>query len=445
MLSQGRLVITGAAASTGKHRRGAEKKPPPAKKAKHVASASAAPPHAAPPSSAADDGDLASNLCAAEAAVLAGFDLQDLLGEKDDEGEGDEAGEDDAYMKLLKDGMENSYGLRGALGQKFARSLSGGKSPEYKGTPDEKRKFRQEWAAIEFDRLDRQRKKSKTYKSIDSLGGFYTPFRVIVQKEGDDDDALIAAKHYIQECLRRKGKWIKWNGFTKRVEYLYVQTGKREEFEHAISLQETQSTSGGRANAPGTSAPGSSNDPAPGGGTPLPGGGTPLPGGGTPLPGGGQPRPGGGRPQPGGAGGAGAPAPRPDPEEGKKTPKAKTPLDEAFKQAWAAKKRYEEAVAKGNAIYDCIRNEEAWQWANNEAMLCKFLAARTGLLERRSSFAREVLASDGKQLRARWTDRAVLQSELTKFVQEVDGQIKEVMSEIGCLRAMHEARLKVQT
>jgi len=56
----------------------------------------------------------------------------------------------------------------------------------------------------------------------------YEPFDVVVAKEGGNDAALSAARKYCQKCMALKGRWIRYNKWTERVEYLYSKIGITE-------------------------------------------------------------------------------------------------------------------------------------------------------------------------------------------------------------------------
>ena len=130
--------------------------------------------------------------------------------------------------------------LREAVGIRFARSVDGGKSAAYKelSTTKEKADFRMRWAAAEYEKLKATKSKLRNYKKIDASKGKYMSFARIVKLEGGDDEAITAARNYVDSCLKMKGDWLKWNCMTKRVDYLYMEHEVSDIFEKSWSMYE---------------------------------------------------------------------------------------------------------------------------------------------------------------------------------------------------------------
>ena len=342
---------------------------------------------------------------------------------------------DDPVISNMKAAVETGFDLRSRFGQKFARSTTGGKNPSYRGSQVQKAQFRKDWLKTELENTTRTKTKTQTQRTIESNGGVYLPAARVLKKEGgkDDPDAVTATENYIRECYRRKGIWLKYNTFTKRIEYLYVQSSRREEFEDAIALAEIESTTGHRDKFSAKPTINPCDIDKPKEVTNI--------------------------------------AEKSKQDDGKKskqddgkkcnhdngekgdngTPKpkhkaTKGPLDEAWAHAACTKKKFEEAVAKANAIADIVQNDPSWLWMNNDVVLADFEKARKALLTGRTAFSREVLAHDMKHIKAAYKDKsAELQIELTKFVQEVSKPIERLIAEIACLKAIHGAKQMVSS
>lgn len=83
------------------------------------------------------------------------------------------------------------------------------------------------------------------------LGGVYEPIDVIAEREGGSNscEAQKAAALYAAECERRGGKWVKWNAFTRRKEYLYLKSGTKKVERARWSLEEEHSSRPGEEEA----------------------------------------------------------------------------------------------------------------------------------------------------------------------------------------------------
>eukprot|EP00973_Karenia_brevis_P003744 517961-Karenia_brevis.AAC.1 len=67
-------------------------------------------------------------------------------------------------------------------------------------------------------------------KIINSDDGVYEPFSMIWQHEGKDADGYRAAQLYVMKCLMMKGRWLRFNAFTERLEFLYIKSKVSEQF-----------------------------------------------------------------------------------------------------------------------------------------------------------------------------------------------------------------------
>ena len=130
--------------------------------------------------------------------------------------------------------------LRSSAGQKFARSSSGGKSPEYKQCANNKEKalFRKRWAEAELESLQRHRTKEQKFQRVNTDHGRYLSLTQIVVAEGglDSPDAIKAATNYVNKCIAMRGVWLLYNNMCEVMKYLYFETSVQETFTEAWGL-----------------------------------------------------------------------------------------------------------------------------------------------------------------------------------------------------------------
>ena len=130
--------------------------------------------------------------------------------------------------------------LRSSAGQKFARSSSGGKSPEYKQCANNKEKalFRKRWAEAELETLQRHRTEEHTFQRVNTDHGRYLSLTQIVVAEGglDSPDAIKAATNYVNKCIAMRGVWLLYNNMCEVMKYLYFETSVQETFTEAWGL-----------------------------------------------------------------------------------------------------------------------------------------------------------------------------------------------------------------
>ena len=71
----------------------------------------------------------------------------------------------------------------------------------------------------------------------------------IVRGHTISDEAQKAVALYAAECERRGGKWVKWNSFTRRKEYLYLKSGTKKVERARWSLEDAHSSRPGEEEA----------------------------------------------------------------------------------------------------------------------------------------------------------------------------------------------------
>lgn len=139
-------------------------------------------------------------------------------------------------LSTLKEASEVGFDMKTPIGQKFARSAEA-KSEEYKSLQgqDAKRAFRKAWAAHEHKKAVLVFERRTSFKSVDMRTGTYLPPGRIVKEDGGKGEAsnIEAAWRHIHKCIQLGGKFVKWNGFTERHEFLYFRTQTKQIFEEA--------------------------------------------------------------------------------------------------------------------------------------------------------------------------------------------------------------------
>lgn len=130
-------------------------------------------------------------------------------------------------LSNLKEASEAGFDMKTPPGQKFARSAEA-KGDEYKSLhgQDAKRAFRKAWAAQEHKTAVLVYERRTSIKSADMSTGTYLPPGRSIKGEGGKGEAatIEAAWRHIQKCIQLGGKFVKWNGFTERHEFLYFRT-----------------------------------------------------------------------------------------------------------------------------------------------------------------------------------------------------------------------------
>lgn len=154
----------------------------------------------------------------------------------DSEAEAKASNAQEKTLQTLKEASHLGFDMKTPLGQKFARSTEA-KSEEYKALQgqDAKRAFRRSWAAVEHTKALAIFERRTSFRSVDTSTGTYLPPGRIIKEEGGKGDAsnIEAAWRHIHKCIKLGGKFVKWNGFTERHEFLYFRTETKQIFEEA--------------------------------------------------------------------------------------------------------------------------------------------------------------------------------------------------------------------
>lgn len=147
-----------------------------------------------------------------------------------------EGDEQDKMLQDLRIASQKGFESRSALGQRFGRS-SEGRSSEYKAlsSQEKKRQFRQAWAEKELQKAVTIYEKKTSQTELDISRGVYLPPGKIVEEEGGrhDPENIVAAWKLIRKCLALGGKFVRYNAFTERYEFLYFRAEVHHIFEEA--------------------------------------------------------------------------------------------------------------------------------------------------------------------------------------------------------------------
>lgn len=302
---------------------------------------------------------------------------------------------------MAKNGVE----LRTAAGQRFSREC--GKNDNYRQlSTRQKAEFRKQWAVENFQRIKSSKVKSTSLKQTDISRGVYLPFAVIVQKEGNDEQALAAATRYSESCLKLGHPWHKENKFTGRREYLYIRQEYEESFERSWVRSEVceKSNEGGDMSAPEVNIKMADKQK--------------------------RLKSGGGK----------------EKQEGEKdkdkTPKIKSDLDLAITRAQRTKTAYASTMSSAGALRNNINKKDDWSWAKG----CRLSKELSELLDNLDAlgaepFASSLLASDMKVVKSQFPQHNLLKETLN-FSATADPIIEQLGKLVKRMLGMHREALR---
>jgi hypothetical protein len=365
-------------------------------------------------------------LASAERELLASFNAKPK-----DEEDGNDTTCTDPDIEKWRALADNGVELRSAEGQRFQRDANGGKSSNYKGlTTAEKALFRKAWAAAIYEKTKQLKSKEKAWRRVDKSKGVYMPFTVIVQNEGADEAAVVAAKHYAEACQKMGGVWTKYNVMTKRWEFLYMKQEVSEIFEESWRMYEESIKEKGQLTA--RAVDGESGSPDTGTGTPAKKGGRTR--GALPQQGSPAVAAGGG---PGGSAGG---------EQGgkpvKQEKKVASDFDTAVSSAAGVKKVYMATMSKANLLMYNITTSAEWQtWASGHWKSQLVVAIEPVQQKAASGFAREYLMQDFKLIKQKMPQKELL-SNLLQVVKDFDKPLQKLGNLISKMMSMHAEAMK---
>ena len=129
------------------------------------------------------------------------------------------------------------------LDQKFRREHKD--NPEYKAlkTQSARERFKIAWCHDKYNKLRIDKSKIEETEDAETANGVYMPFDCLVREEGgaQNETNVRAAHNHALECLKKRGKWVKRNPMTKRIEFLHVKYGSNKRFSQKWQLKQTES------------------------------------------------------------------------------------------------------------------------------------------------------------------------------------------------------------
>lgn len=143
-------------------------------------------------------------------------------------------------LELSQAVEEGSFDLRKSLGLTFQRTA--GQTQEYKSLKgwEQKKLFRKKWAETEYANMMESKTRTTSVSEKWLRKGRYMSFRKIWEMEGLDNSGWTAAKRYMDSCLARGGSFVRNNKMTGRLDFLYVEMGKDEEFSEVFEVKSEQ-------------------------------------------------------------------------------------------------------------------------------------------------------------------------------------------------------------
>ena len=164
-----------------------------------------------------------------------------------------------SFAKLFEGGNDGKFDMQGVVGKYWqeAKKADPDLLKRYEAVGrgySEQRRFRAEWAREQYEHIVKEKSFSKRSVVMDTTGGQYEPFDIIVDREGGParSSSIRAATHYVLRCMQmhRHGQaaapgtpWLKFNGMTARVEFLYLKRGYQSTFEAAWTTVQKQMAS----------------------------------------------------------------------------------------------------------------------------------------------------------------------------------------------------------
>lgn len=142
------------------------------------------------------------------------------------------------FAKMLLEGTQDGVTSNSALGQRLKRCMSTEEKELYKDLKGHaaKSRWRKEWAERKYKEVTEHKQQLDSWEVEDVSDGVYCSMAKICEFEGGDAAAAQAARKYILKCSLLGGRWLMYNDFTERYDYLYVQKTRRERFSHKWSL-----------------------------------------------------------------------------------------------------------------------------------------------------------------------------------------------------------------
>ena len=109
--------------------------------------------------------------------------------------------------------------------------------------------FRQKWVAMQWKAETTKRTKSTMHEKSTDEQGTYLPLDMIIKNEGGarNIENVVAARRYATRCLAQGKKWVKFNDWTGRLEFLYIRHNMNKVWSDRWDVTKTEVAPGGRA------------------------------------------------------------------------------------------------------------------------------------------------------------------------------------------------------
>lgn len=198
----------------------------------------------------AGDDDLPSDLADIEAQQKAAM-KQNGPPTAEAPNQGGDNSEADAELKMFAEGASEGFDLRCPLGWRFSREC--GKDPAYcKLGRFQKAAFRKQWADAKQEELLEQQIYTEKHSKVDISKGTYRSLLWVLKNEGGSKSksAQRSTLAFAKKCHQLGEPWVVNNPMFDRLDYLVMQSGFKEEFGTAWTMQKTgtvNGTSGGSA------------------------------------------------------------------------------------------------------------------------------------------------------------------------------------------------------
>ena len=204
--------------------------------------------HAATWSSSLTEGEPASSTVIDPAIESLLVEVQELYKKEVKENpekfaKGAETADASEFQKLLKDALDDGdiKDPNGALAQRFRRSVKENVEWQQCKSRSDKADFRKRWVQKEWKIEEHRRQKTSSHSDVRHQKGIFEPLDVIIGKEGGsaNPENIRAAKNYALECLAVGKKYVRFNTWTKRLEFLYVKHGQDKLWQDKWEITQT--------------------------------------------------------------------------------------------------------------------------------------------------------------------------------------------------------------
>ena len=320
------------------------------------------------------------------------------------------------------------------LTQKMMRELPEDDKLEYKGmSAKDQLEYRQKWGNTKLEKLTEEQCQTNSWQQVDTSLGQYMSASKCFQEEGGTADDVEPTKKMLQKKIKLGPPHIKYNPDTERHDFLYYRGSHAEIFHRAWDhyqkgvvkkegVVQKQAESSTQKKKEGVQKQAESSVPPNPKGKSRTTAQTPQTG----------PKPSKGKKRVGGReGGAG---------------KRQTTTS-AEKDAKACMSEFVNVQYKGNAMLTRIGSEEAWKWANSEALKEGLVAklrgmeeALSGALSGGSAFVHRFMSTDDLGLVSDY-EADELEMHYKRFCDYLAPSIEAVKAELEWLADSHSRRV----